>query len=141
MPGLSGASGQRSICGWRQGLKSDTHRRDTLVKKLKAVMLVAAMAMGAQVAQAANSHVNISYADLDLGRTEGAAVLYGKIHQAAETVCEPLDGRSLRENANFRACVSDAVARAVSQVNKPTLTDYYLSKLGARDRSFLAASR
>jgi len=111
-----------------------------LVKKLKVFMFVAALSMSANAVQADELKVNVVFADLNLARTEGAASLYGRINSAARTVCAPLDGRRLEEKSLFRTCVGDAGARAVSDVNKPTLTKYYESKVGAHDHGAVAVA-
>jgi UrcA family protein len=103
-------------------------------------VFIAAVAFGAQSASAAEPQANVRFADLDLARVEGAQALYGRIRAAAESVCAPLDGRRLEEIVRFRSCVGDALARAVSEVNRPTLTDYYQSKLGAHDRVKVAVA-
>jgi UrcA family protein len=67
----------------------------------------------------------VRFADLDLSRTQGAAVLYSRLISAAETVCAPLDDRQIVRHMSFKACVKDAVSSAVTEVDQPTLTAYY----------------
>lgn len=67
--------------------------------------------------------IEVSFADLDLSRQEGAEALYARIRAAARTVCEPLyDSRSLQLAARHRRCIDEAVAGAVKQVDRATLT-------------------
>jgi UrcA family protein len=64
----------------------------------------------------------VSYADLNLDSQEGAHVLYTRLRYAAEEVCEPFDGRELSRRSVWRTCVSNALASAVAQINKPKVT-------------------
>ena len=43
----------------------------------------------------------VSYSDLNLDSPAGAKVLYQRLRTAAETVCHPLQGRSVRELADY----------------------------------------
>ena len=74
----------------------------------------------------------VRFADLDITRTEGVAVLYSRIANAARVVCEPESGmneqRSLWLDAEDRKCQTQAIARGVDDVNAPALTSYYQLK-------------
>lgn len=83
----------------------------------------------------------VRYADLDLARTTGASVLFHRIQKAAEIVCSPLESRDPARYVMFRRCVSDAMARAVTQVDRPSLNAYYRGKAeGGKDTTFEVAS-
>ncbi len=57
-------------------------------------------------------------------------------------MCKPLEGRDLRQALERRACVSEAIARAVTDVNQPTLTAYHSGIVGRGDsRIAIARSR
>ena len=73
----------------------------------------------------------VSFADLDLTRSPGVAALYMRIRSAAQQVCGPVDARQLEALTNSRRCTDQAIARAVREVNAPTLTSYYLAKTNA----------
>jgi UrcA family protein len=73
----------------------------------------------------------VRYGDLDLSRDSGVATLYSRINTAARAVCEPLDVMMLKVLRERFDCRQDAVARAVSEVNSPALTSYYLAKTKA----------
>jgi UrcA family protein len=70
------------------------------------------------------SHV-VTYRDLNVSKAQGAAVLYGRIRAAAESVC------SVPEDADFSAklrespCIHKAIAEAVSAINQPELFAVY----------------
>jgi UrcA family protein len=72
----------------------------------------------------------VRFADLDLTRSAGAAILYSRIHSAAREVCEPAIVRFPQKwMVGTRRCVDEAIARAVADVNAPALTSYYLAKM------------
>ncbi len=107
-----------------------THRLHTII----ASVLFGASALGlAALPAAANSlapplQVTVKFADLDVSRPEGAAVLYGRIRAAARNVCSPYDRGDPLENMEFASCVRQSIADAVSAVNAPALTAVHSSK-------------
>jgi UrcA family protein len=98
--------------------------------KLACALLVSSLSVGA-VAQpteyakvVAQSEVRskiVNYADLNLQRHEGVAVLYRRIQVAADFVCTEGDNRTLQVVLRVRNCVSDATTRAVTQTGMPAL--------------------
>jgi UrcA family protein len=71
----------------------------------------------------------VRFADLDLNKLDGAAVLYRRLNQAAAIVCRPLESRSLgTAQQQHRKCVANAVAGAVSSVGHPMLSQYFVSQ-------------
>lgn len=75
----------------------------------------------------------VRYADLDLARPAGASVLYHRLEGAAKIVCAPLESREPARILMFKNCVSDAMARAVTQVDRPGLDAYYRGKVPAQN--------
>jgi UrcA family protein len=74
----------------------------------------------------------VNYGDLRLISAVGAAQLYGRIRNAAERACGgPRDKQPLAMEARYRACVDEAITKAVDQVNQPVLTQFYETKKGA----------
>ena len=69
----------------------------------------------------------VSFADLDLGVSDGAYALLGRIHGAAIQVCSPQPStiRDIRDSSDYQGCIVDAVARAVNEVDTPTVTNLY----------------
>lgn len=65
-------------------------------------------------------HVAVSFADLDVSTSPGAATLYGRIAAAAGKVCAIYDTDAdplfLQYDSRHTACIHDAIARAVSQI-------------------------
>jgi len=74
--------------------------------------------------------VTVKFGDLDVSHPQGAAVLYGRIRVAAETVCSPYDRSGLSAKLHLDACVKRAVADAVTAVNEPALFAVYSAKMG-----------
>jgi UrcA family protein len=74
----------------------------------------------------------VHFADLDLTHNAGVAVLYARIRFAAREVCGPIDERRWQALVARNRCVTQAIARAVTDVNVPTLTSYHLTKTGQR---------
>lgn len=72
------------------------------------------------------SRRTVNFADLDVSRSAGAAVLYSRIRSAARDVCEPAIARE--SMSRTIRCMDAAIARAVADVNAPALTSYHLAK-------------
>jgi UrcA family protein len=70
----------------------------------------------------------VAYGDLDLSRDVAVATLYSRINSAAREVCEPVDPVLTKLQRVGFDCRRLAVANAVSDVNSPALTSYYLAK-------------
>jgi UrcA family protein len=62
--------------------------------------------------------VRVSLADLDLSTPEGARAARERLHETARRLCSQLaDGQDLSHQPNFVACVGDALADALRQVD------------------------
>jgi UrcA family protein len=70
----------------------------------------------------------VRFADLDLSKLDGAAVLYRRLNQAAAIVCSSLESRSLGMAGQHQKCVKNAIAGAVTSVGRPMLSKYYDSR-------------
>jgi UrcA family protein len=70
----------------------------------------------------------VKFADLDLSRNQDVAVLYNRLRAAAETVCAPLDDRQIAWHMNFTKCVKSLISSAVTKVDRPALTAYYMDQ-------------
>ena len=69
----------------------------------------------------------VPYHDLDLGNSDGAATLLGRIRSAAKDVCapEPPHASDLAAGGAYRACVQQAADQAVAGMNNQTVTYAY----------------
>jgi UrcA family protein len=108
-------------------------------------MMIIALALGFQSARAAPQQdvpfKVVHFADLDLSRSEGAAVLYRRLKGAVETVCAPLDDSMLAGHMRFQACVQNAISTAVAKVDQPALTAYYETKTNGRNTTIQIARK
>jgi UrcA family protein len=68
------------------------------------------------------SELIVKYSDLDLTHMSGIVELYRRLVQAARLVCTAVTAET--GTAPSAVCVSDALARAVSEINEPALTSY-----------------
>jgi UrcA family protein len=65
----------------------------------------------------------VSFADLDLSKPAGAQTLYKRIKAAARHVCGPVDNYTyVTPSRGFRECYEKAIADAVAQIDRPSLT-------------------
>jgi UrcA family protein len=84
--------------------------------------------LGCTIARAddtAASHAAVvRYADLDLNNARGAAALYQRIRGAAHSVCRDLESRSLAFQERYSACVHEAIAKALTDVDRTNVTAY-----------------
>ena len=84
------------------------------------------VAHGADQGRGASS-MKVLIADLDLTKPQGTATLYGRIRNAARTVCGPVDIGLLQEKMIWDRCVNLSIANAVAKVGNANLTAYYLA--------------
>lgn len=70
----------------------------------------------------------VSYADLDVQKEEGAAVLYRRLQQASKRVCGVESTRSaggLRERTRQQDCYRTTMDEAVAKLNNAALTSIH----------------
>jgi UrcA family protein len=84
-------------------------------------------------------HEIVKYGDINLSSPQGAATLLARIQSAARRVCERSEEMNLSAQAQAHACITKAVATAVSQVHQPTLTALYNSKNGKTSSPIMIA--
>ena len=78
----------------------------------------------------------VDFADLDLSSTQAAAVLFSRISTAAAYVCEPvLD--AAQQPYQWRLCVSQAVLRAVAEIDQPEVSRYVAARFDAEHDQWL----
>lgn len=96
--------------------------------------IVCVMTAGPVIAAPADEvpSVTVSYADLDLSTPFGAQTLYQRIKRAASKVCAPLASKQLARAMLWRDCYEQAVANAVTTINRPTLTALHRASSTAR---------
>ena len=108
-------------------------------------VMIFALALGYQSAYAAPPEnvpsIVVHFTDLDLSRSEAAAVLYERLDGAAEAVCAPLDDRALGRHMSFKACVQAAISAAVAKIDRPALTAYHEAKTNRRNATIQIAQK
>jgi UrcA family protein len=64
--------------------------------------------------------------DLDLNRPKDVARLYNRIASAADQLCGPRAvGGVNHTSADYASCYADAVSRAVTHIDRPSVTAYF----------------
>ena len=60
----------------------------------------------------------VSYADLDLSRPVGQAVLNGRVRRAAEMLCSDRGSRGVRESSLRQQCLIFSLTQAQGQIDR-----------------------
>ena len=113
--------------------------------RLTTTIMIFALGLSSQLTHAAPPRdvlfVDVHFADLDLTRSEGAAVLYQRLAGAAKIVCAPLelDACDLARQMRFKMCVQTAIGSAVAKVDRPILTAYYKAHTNDRNATIQIA--
>ena len=82
----------------------------------------------------------VKFADLDLSRNSGIAVLYARIKAAARAVCAQDGEFGVNKVQAESECRARAVSGAIAKVNVPMLTNYYRERSGmSNDKSLRLA--
>lgn len=97
-----------------------------------ATLLTSSVAAGAHTNRAIEERSQeVSFADLDLSRDQGAEQLYRRIRAAAREVCWTAGVSAVFMRPKMRRCANEAVARAIADVNAPLLTRYHVALVTA----------
>jgi UrcA family protein len=92
-------------------------------------LLLGALALGiAALPAIADSDIDqvvVRFRDLDPSTPGDAALLYRRIHSAANTVCWHLDLGDLASRMRMQDCIQRATAEAVTRINRPALIAVY----------------
>ena len=76
----------------------------------------------------------VKFSDLNLGAPAGVEALYGRIHAAAQHVCD----QPYPKMAEVRRCMAKAESDAIGKVNVPLLTAFYQQKTGSHPQTITA---
>lgn len=97
------------------------------MKSNKLLLSVVALALSgiATAAPRGDASVVVRYADLNLASVAGVASLYKRIRNAAESVCSPLETKTLILRDAYKQCVAEAVTNAVTAVGNGNLANYH----------------
>jgi UrcA family protein len=115
-------------------------KRVTIISSLATLALTAA-----QFAYTADmpASVTVKYAAEDLSTSQGAKVMYGHLHAAAEEVCKPLarDDLELSSKWRYHSCIQTAMSHAVLDVGSPLLNQYYIQRNGGINSATVALAK
>jgi UrcA family protein len=92
-----------------------------LVALAGCVFVATADAAGVVTANSGVPSVVVRYNDLNLASDQGAQALYRRLSGAARRVCPVENARDLGEFSRSRGCQTEAIARAVQEINNPRL--------------------
>jgi UrcA family protein len=102
------------------------HSRFIAASILTAGFLILSSAAMGDTAQAVEARqydrTVVAFGDLNLDSQQGTKALYARLRNGAEDVCSSFEGRDLFFKRLWQACFDQAVAAAVAQVNRPSLT-------------------
>jgi UrcA family protein len=79
----------------------------------------------------------VAYGDLDLSRAAGQAVLRGRVHRAATSVCVDPGSRGVGESRLQQQCLDFALARAQVQIEQ-AIASYENRQLAERASLMIA---
>jgi UrcA family protein len=110
-------------------------KESKIYKSLLATIVVVALGAPAIASADATSElqgksVKVSYADLNMGKQEGAKTLYRRLQQASKQAC---DVRSLQQEGSLKRlgeakqCYNDALSEAVEELDNELLTKIHNS--------------
>jgi UrcA family protein len=89
------------------------------------ILVLSSTAMGGTaqaVAAPPYDRTVVAFGDLNLDSQQGTRALYARLRNGAEDVCSSFEGRDLFFKRLWQNCFDQAVAAAVVQVNRPSLT-------------------
>lgn len=113
-------------------------KESKLVKGLLAAFVIVALGAPAYAGTEASTvlsgksvkSVKVSYADLNLEKSEGAKTLYRRLQKASKQVCDvraiSAEG-SLSRVAEGRQCYRDTLSEAVAEIDSDLLTEIHSS--------------
>jgi len=68
--------------------------------------------------------LTVQFGDLNLNNAQGVDALFKRIKNAAESVCNEFEGRTLKEKRLYSDCVDTALSTAIARVDRPALSRY-----------------
>jgi UrcA family protein len=106
----------------------DSSRAHSLasVLALAVAWLIAGVALAAEQPSPPSITVTLSGGAFDT--PQQLALTYGRIRNAARSVCGAVDRAFPQERAAWDSCVASTIRRAVQDVGNAALSDYYLGK-------------
>jgi UrcA family protein len=95
-------------------------------------IFVATLAMGAATLATAGNlpDVKVAYSKQELASPALAAGLYARVTSAVKQSCAQLDGAGLARKRSYNYCISTLLAKAVRDVQSPTLAAVHEARTG-----------
>ena len=107
---------------------------------LVTTLLVGSGPTWASISDIETRSVTLRFDPRDLNTDRGANRLLSRISGAATRVCDDGGSTLQLESSGYHVCRHDAIARAVADVNRPTVTAAYTRHFGERDRGLHAVA-
>ena len=102
------------------------------------ILSLVGFSFAVSAAKAGSVSLTVKFADLNISKPTGAAVLYARIDAAAKNACSFYWFKS---DADEERCVHDAIANAVMKVNQPALFVVYNAKNKTQLPTLVSQSR
>ena len=106
-------------------LTTSTGLRGLIAAAIFGALASSFSAVSAANASSESTSLKVKSADLNISSPAGARVLYDRIRAAAESACSYY---WFERDADQVRCIQDAIANAVTRVNRPTLSAVYNAK-------------
>jgi UrcA family protein len=109
-----------------------THLQQETTLNITTRIIVSTLALGAAALASAGNlpDVKVQYRASELASTVGATNVYSRMSAAAELSCERLNGAELARKRVYHNCVSTLLAKAVHDVQSPTLASVHEARTG-----------
>jgi UrcA family protein len=100
--------------------------------KISTRIIVTTLALGAAAMASAGNlpDIKVQYRASELASVAGAAGVYGRLSAAAAESCDQLNGAGLARQRVYHNCVSTLLAKAVQDVQSPTLARVHEVRTG-----------
>jgi len=106
--------------------KTQSNPRTSMLAAGLFTLICAASGGEAVAAEPAALTKIVHYGDLNLDSEQGAQALYARLRGAAKQVCAPFESIEMTRRRLWQNCINDAVANAVVQVDKTTLSSLHV---------------
>jgi UrcA family protein len=120
----------------------NTSTASTFLRGLSVTTIFGALVSSFSAVSAADPRavdITVKFSDLNISSSSGALVLYERIRAGAQGACSYY---WFHTDADEARCVHDAIANAVTKVNRPALTAVYNAKNKiSAPRSLVSQSR
>src|SRR3984957_11538778 len=106
-------------------MSHDTTIKSQFISMASILIVLAGAAIGGTAQAGAEPKYDsavVSFGDLNLDSPQGTKMLYSRLRNGAEDACSSFEGRDLFFKRLWQTCFDQAVAAAVAQVDRPSVT-------------------